>query len=33
MTIAEIDEQIIVLVDDDNVNNFTQLVSKLYSNK
>lgn len=33
MTIAEIDEQIIVLVDDDNVNNFTQLVSKLYSIK
>lgn len=32
MTIAEIDEQIIVLVDDD-VNCFTQLVSKLYSNE
>lgn len=31
MTIAEIDEQVIVLIDDD-VNYFTQLVSNLYSN-
>lgn len=30
MTIAEIDEQVIVLIDDD-VNYFTQLVSNLYS--